>query len=303
LLLQALLNTRAKPALKLLVDGIFGPRTEATVRQYQGVKGLKVDGIVGRQTWGALRGKAGPAAKRHTHPGPAARKTPGPMPAPRQSMMQTTAETPPPVPANVKKFVGELGTVSEFVDIVRGLERQFQRDPYYRLRVMQGLFKNGTSAAGNRYLIVRINSGPGVLDMPHFFTIASLSYSKSTQPLGTGGGIEIGGTPGKAILMGVANEMVQCVTEATAMELNSCFSKEDLASNRLGMRFAEKVLYLEKSNGRIPVSDLLDQFLNSLDPAPPSAIRQVKLQSNSDVLREAATAIVLGGFDLVVPAD
>lgn len=35
-------------------DGIFGPRTEAAVRAYQADRGIEVDGIVGRQTWGEL---------------------------------------------------------------------------------------------------------------------------------------------------------------------------------------------------------------------------------------------------------
>ena len=40
--------------LETAVDGIFGPRTERNVRQYQADKGLKVDGIVGTYTWAAL---------------------------------------------------------------------------------------------------------------------------------------------------------------------------------------------------------------------------------------------------------
>ncbi len=36
------------------VDGIFGPRTEAAVRDFQQNENLSVDGIVGRQTWTAL---------------------------------------------------------------------------------------------------------------------------------------------------------------------------------------------------------------------------------------------------------
>ncbi len=38
----------------LRVDGIFGSGTESTVRQYQTLKGLAADGIVGPATWRAL---------------------------------------------------------------------------------------------------------------------------------------------------------------------------------------------------------------------------------------------------------
>lgn len=40
--------------LETTVDGIFGPQTEKNVRQYQADKGLKVDGVVGTNTWAAL---------------------------------------------------------------------------------------------------------------------------------------------------------------------------------------------------------------------------------------------------------
>lgn len=68
------------------IDGIFGPRTEHAVRDFQRDKGLTVDGIVGPQTWRALpadpdtpqlsRGSSGHAVsglqrglKRHHGPG------------------------------------------------------------------------------------------------------------------------------------------------------------------------------------------------------------------------------------------
>jgi hypothetical protein len=55
--LQAMLNAlgftdaQGKP---LVLDGIFGPRTEQAVRAFQTSRGIRVDGIVGPQTWGEL---------------------------------------------------------------------------------------------------------------------------------------------------------------------------------------------------------------------------------------------------------
>lgn len=43
------------PALGFLtVDGIFGSGTQATVRQYQSLKGLAADGVIGQNTWNAV---------------------------------------------------------------------------------------------------------------------------------------------------------------------------------------------------------------------------------------------------------
>ena len=49
--LQELLNSNG---YQLEVDGKFGPKTQAAVKDYQQKNNLAVDGIVGKNTWGAL---------------------------------------------------------------------------------------------------------------------------------------------------------------------------------------------------------------------------------------------------------
>lgn len=45
---------RRTPNLTLVVDGVYGPATEAAVKSFQEGAGLQVDGIVGPDTWTAL---------------------------------------------------------------------------------------------------------------------------------------------------------------------------------------------------------------------------------------------------------
>jgi peptidoglycan hydrolase-like protein with peptidoglycan-binding domain len=49
--LQQLLRARSHP---VTVDGIFGPRTESAVKEFQQSTGLSADGKVGKQTWPKL---------------------------------------------------------------------------------------------------------------------------------------------------------------------------------------------------------------------------------------------------------
>src|SRR4028119_1569015 len=54
--LQQLLNAKG---INITVDGVFGNATRTAVVQFQQQNGLVVDGIVGTQTWQALR-RGGP---------------------------------------------------------------------------------------------------------------------------------------------------------------------------------------------------------------------------------------------------
>ncbi len=56
---QNLLNKRL-PGSACWVDGIFGGETATKVRQFQGTRGIAVEGVVGPETWAAL--EAGPPA-------------------------------------------------------------------------------------------------------------------------------------------------------------------------------------------------------------------------------------------------
>jgi cell wall-associated NlpC family hydrolase len=76
-------------------DGIFGPKTKAAVLAFQRSQGIEVDGIVGPQTWGKLRGAAGGGT----------RPTPGP-----------SAPTGPSAPANpTTPGSAARGTAEDFV--------------------------------------------------------------------------------------------------------------------------------------------------------------------------------------------
>ena len=63
--LQELLNQNGA---SLTVDGIFGAKTQQAVKDYQKAKGLAVDGIVGKNTWGALTAVQTPAPQEPAQP-------------------------------------------------------------------------------------------------------------------------------------------------------------------------------------------------------------------------------------------
>lgn len=51
---QAQRALRRTPDMSLVVDGIFGPKTEAATKEFQANVGLPISGIVDQPTWAAL---------------------------------------------------------------------------------------------------------------------------------------------------------------------------------------------------------------------------------------------------------
>lgn len=58
--LQELLNAQG---YSLRIDGDYGSRTETAVKVYQKRQGLRIDGIVGRQTWLSLKTTVKPGSR------------------------------------------------------------------------------------------------------------------------------------------------------------------------------------------------------------------------------------------------
>jgi hypothetical protein len=57
---QSKLNSLLPQAVPLRIDGIFGDKTLARVKEFQRSRGLTVDGVVGPKTWAALGGAPPP---------------------------------------------------------------------------------------------------------------------------------------------------------------------------------------------------------------------------------------------------
>jgi len=205
---------------------------------------------------------------------------------------ELTAPVPRPA-ANVTRFVAQLGTMENFIDHVHQLETRHRSD----VEVMTQLSDFTATAQNQRYLIIQRRS-PGVIDFRHFFAAASEAHSAARSRRSPG--IPLGGTRGDTLLLGVGNEVAQCVDEATRGQLNSCFAREDLGSNRLGAEFGRAVTIARAEGSRVPIHEMLRTYLRQFVPLSPRSVEQVRMPSNSGVVREALTAILLGVYDFLV---
>jgi hypothetical protein len=199
-----------------------------------------------------------------------------------------------PAPPNLSKFVAELGAVDDFVQQVAVVEATRNSTS----AVMDGLTDFFGTSGRKRYLLVK-GDKVGVIDFRHFFAAASETYNSGRSVSAIG--VPLGGNPGQTLLLGVGNELAQCVSEAIAWKLNSCFSAEDPGSNRLGAGFGEFVKTREAGATTQKVSQLLREYLKRYQPVPPDKVNSIKTSGRWDVALEALAAIVAGVGDILVP--
>lgn len=210
------------------------------------------------------------------------------------------------VPPHLNKFRAQLGTLPDFVSYVRAVETRYgtgRARVLMRTSDISGFFDTGTPPPGHRYLILKSGSAR-VVDFRHFFAAASQSYCGQ----GTAGlfGTRTAASPGGAMMLGLLNEIKQCIDESVeslshsasarkfVSRIDSCFSPEDLGSNRLGALFGRALLVAEAEARDRPVSLQLREFLGRYQPATAAEVRRVKQPSSGEQVVEALRAILAG---------
>ncbi len=194
-----------------------------------------------------------------------------------------------PDPKYIAKFAQQLGDVSDFVIYVRGLEKSG------KLGTLSNFVATMPGAKGKRYLMLE----SGVIDFRHFFAAMAqrTSGALSKSILGVGA-TNVGDT----LMLGVLNEVKQCIGEAAAKKMNSCFSKEDLHSNRLGADFGELLVIKRAERSVTPVANLLETFLKSKKPMPSSQVQKLRVQGDFEVVGEALSAVLRSISDFLIPS-
>ncbi|MEX0285127.1 MAG: peptidoglycan-binding protein [Paracoccaceae bacterium] len=165
---------------------------------------------------------------------------------------------PLPEQAALKKFYGSLGSIGDFVNHLRELEMT-SSGIHETVGKLKGFSK---TRGGSRYYIT--TSQPRVVDFQHFFAAFIQAYD-GRMAFGFARG------PGNAMALGVALEISQCVRKALGSEIDSCFSPEDLGSNRLGAHFANYVRNEQDNRKYTSLAGALNAYLRKVAPEQNSA--------------------------------
>lgn len=265
---QLSLNCRLVPTPSLRPDGLFGPKTQRAVIAFQRQSGQVQDGVVGEQTWKWLTIPTG-------------RKTHAP---------------------NLARFSSAIGEMEDFIHHVKQLESVHRR--FGDLMTSVHIADFGATGHSRRFLLTKGGSLSGsgaIIDFRHFFAAASEAFAAGRSQ----GRPPLGGTRGDAVLLGLLFELTQCLDEATRSRLQSCFSREDLMSNRLGAEFGRTITIAESTRSKEPVSQLLRRYLVRLHPVSlGSELQPVikRLPSPVQVPFEGVVAMLIWLYDAAIPA-
>ena len=197
---------------------------------------------------------------------------------------------PPPA---LSKFAKQLGTIDDFVQFVTIRETM----PFNRVGLIDDLGNFTETTNGRRYLLIEGDSA-AVIDFRHFFAAMGEAHHRSRS---RAMGMSIGGSPGETVLLGVGLELFQCVEEGIARKINSCFSREDLGSNRLGAAFGEYLVARESEASRLALHQHLRTFLTGLKPVAPELVQKANAPGGWHTVVEVLGAIASGISDILIP--
>lgn len=255
--IQFALNVGRDPKALIRADGQCGTATEYAVMEFQKTRSLRVDGVVGKDTWKHLVGQA--TQKKFIH---------------------------------LQKFAASVGT-SE--DVIRYLQK-FQTSATSNRDFMASSVMTDFHRTVNGVRFVLISKKPWIIDFRHFFASAALSFTGHAKSINPGPG------QGHALALGLANELAQCAEESVRFDMNSCFSPEDLGSNRLGAEFGELLQIRQAEADERRVYELLRSYLVRLNPVPPRLLPTVHLPKAVDQAEESGIAILVKFWDFLLPS-
>lgn len=181
-----------------------------------------------------------------------------------------------------KKFVDRLGNPGDFVEYLAKIE-------------MNGNFKSlGNFESKARYLMVKNGQVP-IIDFRHFFAFMGqrLYGALIDNPIFQ--------DEATVSMIGILGELVQCWDEFRAEKYKSCFSPEDLGSNRLGIDFADCVIDQRSQNPKIAIASLLSIYLAKLEPIPAASVHELKAASVLTNFPEVVRQVFSSSLSLITP--